>query len=870
VPWELAFEEPRAFAARPSLSGERRRILKLAIGDSAVNRAVTLIDSAGAGPDSERVIRLRETGLLEDLKHDWLAVPVVRLYEAIEALAAMDLSDDRSVGRRLRPKTNEVIARADAVVELTRFIDMFGSILQDLVRPACVLGFTVASSLIKWMTAESDTDSSTEGRAFDMLITTEFRDRWRLLHALPASRHVMTPQLADGPTEFETLIGVPFPAGIPRWTDVQTSLENQGYDLCELGGRQLPYFGTYRATDTIWSRNFFDSALRITRSDYPLLAHRAAYLAWQLLESASKADSVATTAILRTFFEAESEWMIDSQQSYEKAVARYRDGDLAAIVEAYGDLTEGTLRRYASLVLALECISVQVPPQSPLVLEIIGDVETRLRTPSGRQLPELILRFLERDLRNADAHANVVLDAMGNLRVRNKDGTISVVVPNQVYGRTAGMRSLLDGIDVAMNHAFIRDLERDPRDWKVKSVGELSEHLFEAIVRHAAELHTRGSVSESKLRDGVLTIKFWGGADAEELNKVADAEELSKFVSSLTAVLGPDLPVIRVVDDDGSLITTFHPPELVQTPEDMRRIVGLVYYRTADGLEIAGTAFFVGMPWLGLDPLLGHIYIVTASHILTGISMRSVDGQIYVRVQMNDGRPAMIVSTLEEWTPHPDTSHIDAAVFHWVADKSPFEYRSLPAGLLATSEALVRNDVQPGDDLFIVGLFYRDNGQDRIRPIVSTGKISLLKGRVDTRTPYNSSEAYLIEAGSTGGLGGSPVFVPLESRPTASSESADGPFLLLGLLHIDWDDSQPSPSSFDGSPSVVVPAWRIRELLEHPDLKARRAEIEASFAASGERIIDAGFVRVDMDNPDATEIVIDGLPHRLSPNRDPE
>jgi hypothetical protein len=250
--------------------------------------------------------------------------------------------------------------------------------------------------------------------------------------------------------------------------------------------------------------------------------------------------------------------------------------------------------------------------------------------------------------------------------------------------------------------------------------------------------------------------------------------------------------------------------------------------------------------------------------------MRSVDGQIYVRVQMNDGRPAMIVSTVEEWTPHPDNSNIDAAVFHWIADKSPFEYRSLPAGLLATSEALVRNDVQPGDDLFIVGLFYRDNGQDRIRPIVSTGKISLLRERADTRTPYDSSEAYLIEAGSAGGPGGSPVFLPLESRPTASSESADGPFLLLGLLHIDWDESQSSPSSFNGSPSVVVPAWRIRELLEHPDLKAKRAEIEASFAASGQRIIDTGVVRVDMDNPDATEIIIDGLPHRLSCSRVPE
>ena len=740
MPWELAFEEPQAFGARQSLSGERRRVLRLAIGESAVSRAGTLIDSVGVpSGDRERLIRLHETGVTEDLKHDWLAVTVVRLYEAIAALAAMDLSDDRSVGRRLRPKTNEVIALADEVAELTRFMDMFDcSILQDLVRPACILGLTLASSLIRWMTAESDAESLTQGRAFEMATANEFGDQWRLLHALPATSHVLRPQPADWHSEFEFLVGVPFPAGNPRWIDVQMSLEDQGYDLCELGGRQLPYFGPYNATDRVWSRNFFDLALKIGRSAYPLLAHRAAYLTWQLLESASKADSAVTTATLRTFFEAESEWMIDSQQSYERAITRYRDGDLAAIVEAYGGLAEGTLRRYASLVLALECISGQSTPQDPLVLEIIGDVETRLRAPAGRPLPQLILRFLERDLRNADAHANVAVDARGNLRVRNNDGTIAVVVPNQMYGRTAGMRSLLDGIDVAMNHAFIRDLERDTPAWKARSVGEMSECLFAETVRHLAELHTGGSVAESKLRDGVLTIKFLGPADPEELDK---------FARSLTPVLGPELPVIRIIDGDGNLITTFHPEKPVQIPEDMQRIAAFVYYKSANGLEVAGTALFVGMPWVGLDPLLGHIYIVTAADVLAGISLRSVNNEVYVRVRMNDGRTAMIVSTVEQWTRHAaNDSRIDAAVFLWSADKSPFEYRSMPAGLLATSEALLSNDVGPGHEVFIIG------GLNEGGPIVRVGSIvSVPSARVDAKMPYGPSDVYLIESRGAGG-----------------------------------------------------------------------------------------------------------------------
>jgi hypothetical protein len=76
----------------------------------------------------------------------------------------------------------------------------------------------------------------------------------------------------------------------------------------------------------------------------------------------------------------------------------------------------------------------------------------------------LILRFLERGLRNADAHANVVVDVEGDLQVKLRDGAVETVIPNQVYGRTAGLRSVLDGVDIAMDHASIRDLERKGYD----------------------------------------------------------------------------------------------------------------------------------------------------------------------------------------------------------------------------------------------------------------------------------------------------------------------------------------------------------------------------------------------------------------------
>jgi hypothetical protein len=182
-----------------------------------------------------------------------------------------------------------------------------------------------------------------------------------------------------------------------------------GHDLCELGSRQLHYFGPYQASDPIWSRNFFNLGLRIGRSAYPLLAHRAAYLAWQLVQGALAVDEVETLAAIHGLLDDESLWMIDSQEDYFEALDRYRAGDKAAIVEAYGDLAEGTFRRYGSLVVALERIVASEAVQTPLVLKDIGELEDQLGVWQTELLPALTLRSLERNLRNAGAHANVIV-----------------------------------------------------------------------------------------------------------------------------------------------------------------------------------------------------------------------------------------------------------------------------------------------------------------------------------------------------------------------------------------------------------------------------------------------------------------------------
>jgi SEC-C motif len=559
VPFELTFEEPPTLAARGSIPADRRATLRRAIGEGAIERANALLDAAVeevVAPETG-LIRLHLSGLLEDLKHDWIALPALELLEAVATVAGIDLTDDAAVGGHLRGETEKLVSRAEFAREVLAFLDLFEpSVVHELVRPAYVDGLVLTAALIEWMTAESDEDAADRGHIFE-LIADRLRENHLVLCGLPYADRVdpVDPATVTGETEFELLFGLEWPAEAQRQIDVVRHFEEAGYDLCDLGRRQLPYLGPYQATHPIWSRNFFELAHRVGQSAYPLLAHRGAFLAWDLFERALAANETETLQALHGLLDQESEWMIDSQVNYVGAIDRYRAGDEAAIVEAYGDLAEGALRRYASVVVALERIAARQSAQEPLVLANFSEIENQLGVWTERPLPALILRFLERGLRNAEAHANVVVEVDGNLRVRQRDGTTETVNPNQVYGRTAGLRSLLDGVDIALNHAAIRDHERQGRDPATIPMPPKSERVFEMAVQHFAEEHTPGCVSGVRRRGDTLTMTYHGPPVTP-----ATYDDFVTFANSLTRLLGQPLPTIQILDEDDEPIEILHPP----------------------------------------------------------------------------------------------------------------------------------------------------------------------------------------------------------------------------------------------------------------------------------------------------------------------
>ena len=126
-------------------------------------------------------------------------------------------------------------------------------------------------------------------------------------------------------------------------------------------------------------------------------------------------------------------------------------------------------------------------------------------------------------------------------------------------------------------------------------------------------------------------------------------------------------------------------------------------------------------------------------------------------------------------------------------------------------------------------------------------------------------EAYLAEVRSVGGLSGSPVFVrtsvgvdyDVHGRSGArriARVHLQGDYFFLGLMHGHWEipsgkrNSVQLPSAKKGEDSInlgiaiVIPAKKILEVLNQPELVERRMQAEKEMAkADGATEADADF-----------------------------
>lgn len=257
---------------------------------------------------------------------------------------------------------------------------------------------------------------------------------------------------------------------------------------------------------------------------------------------------------------------------------------------------------------------------------------------------------------------------------------------------------------------------------------------------------------------------------------------------------------------------------------------------------LIGTAFFVGYPLADGDAR-NFIYVVTARHVIAGAQASGLD-RVLLRLNTVVGATQYVATNIADWAFHPDESVADdVAILQWTPDAAVFAYKSIGLEIIATDEILTANRVGVGDDVFLPGLFVNHAGTERNLPIMRLGNIAAMPVE-PVATQIGALPAYLVEARSIGGLSGSPVFVnvglirlPPQTVLLSTRGEGEAPvpdFLLMGLVHGHFARRPvPTDAVADGLSeetinmgiAIVLPAERIRDVLEHPRFQAHREAV---------------------------------------------
>jgi hypothetical protein len=159
---------------------------------------------------------------------------------------------------------------------------------------------------------------------------------------------------------------------------------------------------------------------------------------------------------------------------------------------------------------------------------------------------------------------------------------------------------------------------------------------------------------------------------------------------------------------------------------------------------------------------------------------------------------------------------------------------AIPASVFLTKTLMREHGIRYGADLYMVGRFTGFDGKQKNTPCLRFGNISMMPQPID-RQPLLPQESFIVEMRSKSGFSGSPVFVYFDP-PKVEGEDQEPVTFLLGL---DWADlptyeeivtfdadgkerSQALVAKINSGMALVVPSWRILELLNGPELVEQR------------------------------------------------
>ena len=264
-------------------------------------------------------------------------------------------------------------------------------------------------------------------------------------------------------------------------------------------------------------------------------------------------------------------------------------------------------------------------------------------------------------------------------------------------------------------------------------------------------------------------------------------------------------------------------------------------YKDADeGSGIGGSGFVTAIP-LDVDGVEGGKfwlpYAITNRHVVE-------KGNVVIRMSTRAGEKHIQETDERAWLFHPAGD--DLAVCHLPMDAHKLRFNVIPFKDFLNKHDASRLGIGIGDDIFVVGRFINHEGRQKNTPTARFGHVAQSPNEPIKINGFDQ-ECYLVEARSIGGFSGSPVFwqvLPFAGGAYRPKTNVGlGPYLLgieLGYIY-DWtpvcdENGEPVNRSnpdrtqvqVNSGMMIVVPAWKLTELLNEDSLVAQREEIRKS------------------------------------------
>lgn len=244
-----------------------------------------------------------------------------------------------------------------------------------------------------------------------------------------------------------------------------------------------------------------------------------------------------------------------------------------------------------------------------------------------------------------------------------------------------------------------------------------------------------------------------------------------------------------------------------------------------------------------------HYYAVSNWHVVAR------KGASIIRLNTKEGKTHPIEFDPSEWVTSQDDDLAIIDITDKISQKRD-DARCFGLEMFATKDVISDKEIGPGDDVFMIGLFANYDGGERNKPCARFGNISML-AQDDALVPQENGPAqprHLVDMRSRTGFSGSPVYVyrtPSSDIRAANSGKwnlnvKDNLFLHFLGVHsgqfrepinarkgskaneiigdpIKEGDELLIPSSM----TMVVPAWRVRALMDDDKLAEQREKRDA-------------------------------------------